>query len=516
MINIIYIQTKKRWSKIMNKFVIGTVALIVSLSSLASCGRGEKLSAEEEAFQKEISQNDYRGGIIRTKALQSIVLETMENMKQNNLAIRTDNPNSFWTQDGYQDFVVNFLNADIINDTQWFSEEEYEWDEVMDNISNEENNFTQLDGDKYVLKDNVTITRNEKDDYSISCTGSMQYDNTDFDGVFNYHVLYDCDKDWCKAYAETNLNAGIPSITPALYEYARIDKNTFAVQTSKERLVVVFEDATEDTQLNERKLKEFYYSKLTNNGERTEFTPYIPKEEYPDGDYYNEENVETNSVMSSYPFINEHGDIYNLYGKSDSMFLTEDIIEGVNGEWAFEDKSLQQAIVYKDGALVVITYNKLSENYERFIYTLDGVPESTITEIESMVEIKDLVGTHKNENEGTILTSATEEDSSSSESEMNPYGNNDGVDDGDEEGYGGWSGVVTDGTSVEESADTSMEAGEVAGADNSQAEVSSTESLSETMTTTTAIPERPVETTTNATEAPKETTAPEVTTAESQ
>ena len=349
----------------MNKIIVSATAAIMSVSILGSCSfsKKEELSEEELTLQKEIMQNDYRGGIIRTQALKNNVLSIMEDMKQNNVTIRTDNPNSFWTQDGYQDFVVNFLNADIIHDTQWFSEEEYEWEEVIDKVSSEENSFTVKDDDNdtYKLAEGVKINKIEKDEYNVTCAGSVLYDNIEYDGTFDYHILYDCDKDWCKAYAETNFNSELPAVTTQLYEYARIDSNVFAIQTSKERLVVVFEDSPEDTSLNDRKLKEFYYSKLTNEGERTTFEPYVKLPEYLSTDGYEEDkNTAYNSMMASFPFMNNKGDISNLYGKNNSIFLTENIVDNINGQWAFEDKSLQQAIAYKDGALVVITYNKLS------------------------------------------------------------------------------------------------------------------------------------------------------------
>ena len=384
----------------MKKILAAVCALAFSATILSGCSvhfksKEPALSPEEEAAQNEIRQNDYRGSVIRTQALQQNVLTMMENMKQNNVTLRTDNPNSFWTQDGYQDFVVNFLNSDIIDDTQWFNEEEYDWEETLDVISTTEGNLTHQDGDKFVLNDNVTILRNEKDDYSMTAPGSIWYQGVDYGGALNYRILYDCDKDWAKAYAETNMNADVPSITAKLYEYARIDNNTFAIQTSKERLVVVLEDAVEDTDLKDRNIKEFYYSKLTTDGERTTFEPYMPrKTTMPDGTF-DEEAEQKNYMMAAYPFINEKGDIYNLYGKSNSIFLTDDITTNLNGNWVFEDKSLQQAIVFKDGALVVVTYNKLSENYERFIYTLPDTPDAVVNELVGMVEIKDLVGTKK-------------------------------------------------------------------------------------------------------------------------
>lgn len=53
---------------------------------------------------------------------------------------------------------------------------------------------------------------------------------------------------------------------------------------------------------------------------------------------------------------------------------------------------MQQAICYKDKALVVTTYNKLSEKYERFIYSADSVKDEDIAKLEALVSIEGLVG----------------------------------------------------------------------------------------------------------------------------
>ncbi len=379
-------------------------ALLFSTFTMAGCGKKNEEAAQTEASEqaldmatREIRQNDYRGGVTRTYALQKSILNVMETMKQNNTAIRSNSPNSFWTADGYQDFVVNFLNIAIINDTQWFNEEETDWATLTKQMTGVENSFTQPSSDSetgYASKyPSLLITRNEKDDYSVTGINGNWNGSNIYVGNFSYRILYDCDKDWCKAYATLAINADVPNITTELFEYARISDDTFAVQTSTERLLVVLEKAEKDMDIRDRSVKEFYYSKLTSEGARTTFTPFEPKLEYDTetGGYINE-NARYNERMATYSLMNEKGDLTTRYGVNDSMFLTDDIIKNVNSEWVFDDKSLQQAIIYKDGALVVTTYNKLSEMYERFVYATEGVKDSIIKEIEKMVEIRNLVG----------------------------------------------------------------------------------------------------------------------------
>lgn len=387
---------KKTFRKIIT-FSLCLVMIASSAMMMTSCSIGGSKNTDMTTI--ELQMNDYRGGVMRTYEVRNAFLDLMEDMKQNNDKLRADNPNSFWGSEGYQDFVTNLLAQDIIFDTENITEEEASWDEVLEEIANTDNNFTEEDGDEYTLKNGVTITRNEKDDYSITVDDD-NYGDSMFTGETSYRILYDCDKDWCKSVKTIQLTAskavGLPTITEELYEYARLDNDTFAVQTSKERLVVVYEPVTEeepDPDIRDRKIKEIYYSKLVLDGTRTTFDAYIPLEESnAELGTFNKANVEYNNVMRmEFPFVNNDGDLADRYGANDSMFFLSNV-SSINSDWVFEDKSLQQAIIYKDGNLVVTTYNKLSKKYERFIYSRGDADESQIPALEAMVDIKNLVG----------------------------------------------------------------------------------------------------------------------------
>ena len=51
-----------------------------------------------------------------------------------------------------------------------------------------------------------------------------------------------------------------------------------------------------------------------------------------------------------------------------------------------------RAIVYKDGILIVTTFNKLSQQYERFIFVKPEANQQEIPELENIVVINGLVG----------------------------------------------------------------------------------------------------------------------------
>lgn len=393
---------------IMKRAAVMAVSMICIVSALSGCTTSKnaaedeaaKAQADAERLSREMKQNDYRGGVTRTNQLKTAVLDTIETMKSNNVTLRSSNPNSFWTTDGYQDFVVNFLSAPIIEDTQWFNEEETSWDEIVSWMGTVDSSFTKTTDSGFSLIDGIDIKRNEKDDYTVlnvPVSGVMfagqENSESDIKGTENYKVLYDCDKDWCKAYSTLDLNTDyIPDIVPEIYEYARLDDNTFVVQTSRERLMVILEPAEQDTDFEDRTVKEFYYSKLVQDGMRTTYEPYHALAEYDDetGEFLDQNSMK-NKAIQGYKVINGDGDIATQYGKKESLFLKEDVSK-LGTDWVFEDRSLQQTICYKDRCLVVITYNKLTEKYELFTYSAENVTDSDIKKLENMVKIEGLVG----------------------------------------------------------------------------------------------------------------------------
>lgn len=381
-------------NKVIRILALGMAAVVLltgcSQSEAASDVQAEAAPVVIDTATREIQQNDFRGGVMRTLALQTTVLGIMENMKRNNIVVREDNPNSYWTTDGYQDFVSTFLATPIINDVQWFNEEETDWNTVVTQIYSVPNSFTQLNSEgQYTSKySQMYVQRNEKDDYTIGgLTGYIGSDS----GYMNYRILYDCDKDWCKAYSTVDLNgSGLSDVTSELFEYARLNNNVFAIQTATERLLIVLEDAAEDTDIRVRSVKEFYYSRLS-GGQRTTYKPYEPLPESDDDCYAIRENIALNKLRAKYPLLNEYGEVATQYGVQSSLFLREDVRE-LGYPWVFEDGALQQAIIFKNNTLVVTTFNKLTERYERFIYSTEKVKPDFIAEAEAMVNIEGLVG----------------------------------------------------------------------------------------------------------------------------
>lgn len=398
--------------------IMGVIcALLCCTSMIAFTGCGgtkqtpEQIQAEEQAkqaearYNNELKQNDYRGGVQRCGVLKSEILSVMEDMKANNVTVREDNPNGFWNVDGYQDFVSTFLTSSIINDTQWFNEEEISpddpeknWQSTLSQMKNNKLSFTKADGEEgsYSFINGVEVIRREKDDYSVTGVPFKMYLNDvrdmTYEGTMSIRVLYDCDKDWCKAYGRVYDEEIGATITPQMFEFMRIDNDTFAVQTETERLLVKLKPVDSDVDIREREISEFYYSKLVNDGMRTTFAPYVPLPEYDEMTMVElKENIDKNKIMAEKVWTNEDGDIATSYGESNSVFyrspseITED-------NFVFEDKALQQAICYKDGVLVATTYNKLSTEYEQFTYSLASADKAIITELENKVQIKNLIG----------------------------------------------------------------------------------------------------------------------------
>ena len=56
------------------------------------------------------------------------------------------------------------MDTPIITDTQWFNEEETDWDTVISQMASETSSFS-AGGDEGLT---AKVTRNEKDDYSVA------------------------------------------------------------------------------------------------------------------------------------------------------------------------------------------------------------------------------------------------------------------------------------------------------------------------------------------------------------
>lgn len=406
----------KRTNK--KKRIISAVfALMLCCTSMvAFTGCGEKQTPEEiqaqeqekqavTRYNNELKQNDYRGGVQRCGVLKTSILQVMEDMKANNVAVREDNPNGFWNIEGYQDFVSTFLTSSIINDTQWFNEEEIapddpvkNWESTLSQMKNNKLSFTTTgDGETpYVFMNGVEVLRREKDDYSVTNVPFKFYLNDagdeTYEGKMGLRILYDCDKDWCKAYGTATQKEVNVFISPQMFEFMRIDNDTFAIQTERERVFIKLKPVEGDVDIREREVAEFYYSKLVADGMRTTFKPYIPLPEYDEVTMVElKSNKDKNKLMADNIWLNEEGDIATMYGKTDSLFYrTPSEITADN--FVFEDKALQQAICYKDGVLVATTYNKLSTEYEQFTYSLASADKKIIEELENKVQIKNLIG----------------------------------------------------------------------------------------------------------------------------
>ena len=384
------------------KRILAAVTSIVMMMSFSACG-GKKETVVEDTLGDELRMSDYRGGVLRTAILQAKITDVIDEMKTNNVILRQDSPYDFWTTKGYQEFVSTILDTPLLDYTEWFTEEEGAWNDVVPLI-------------QAAVGEDRRIIRNEEDDYMI--TGlPVSYDIITngvprrYSGEADVRILYNSDKDWCKTYALMYVDENIPRVTAELYEYQRITDDIFAIQTSKERIIVVLTPVEQGTDLRDRTVKEFYYSRLVIEGERTTYHPFVPyQDSYLDEEgriQVIDEKRQTNNLYARNFFVNEQGDLNIRYGVNDSMFLKS--TDQINPYWVFEDKALQQGIVYKDGILIVTSYNKLSGEYERFIYTKADANTDNLQKLEDLVVIKDLVGVQPVEVKSTVVAPVLEQ-----------------------------------------------------------------------------------------------------------
>ena len=279
------------------KKAISALLIVSSAVSLTACTSPLKKDKEEaQVSNPEIQQNDYRGGIMRTKALKQLVENTINTCKEKNTSIRKDNPNSFWDSEGYKDFVSNFLSSSVINDTKWFNEEETSFDDIVQQLSKTENSFTTKrdDGTYALASQDIKITRVEKDEYTVTGRqSSFSKGKTSISGIMNCRALYDCNHDWCKAYMtlQPNNSDVLPNITTNIFEYARLDENTFAIQTADERLYIKLGGNTGDS-IDKRPVEEFYYSRLDGKTATADFKSYVAANTIDSNGDYVQENYQ--------------------------------------------------------------------------------------------------------------------------------------------------------------------------------------------------------------------------------
>ena len=200
--------------KITRKILLMFIAILL-LSAYACSNNSSSNGAKELPVEiLELRQCDYRGGVKRALSLKSDVIELLENMKANNITIRQTSPNSFWSAEGYQDFVSTFMEQMIIEDTIWLNEEQTTWETIL---SQYQQTSRFADGNGGIK---IDIQKLEKDDYlmqevpvtkAVTGKATIEDDVIDYTVVINnlaeYRVLYDCDKDWCKAYGVTKLDS---------------------------------------------------------------------------------------------------------------------------------------------------------------------------------------------------------------------------------------------------------------------------------------------------------------------
>jgi hypothetical protein len=456
--------------------LLSVACIVTGATGCTKSGSQENAGEVLDTATIEIRQNDYRGGVKRTEAIGSAVLSLVETMKQNNAVVREDQPNTFWSSEDYQDFVMNFLNSSLINDTQWFNEEESTWDELLEVVSSENNTFytAKSDGTYSAVYNNISFTRNEKDDYTISGLNNTNF--TSFSILYgNYYdrILYDCDKDWCKAYSAVDISLDVPetTISTNLFEYRRITDDVFVIQTEKERLLVVYKpvgtesrsetdasaDSTESTEIVEtsaetsesgteetskvaddgkatdirnREIESFYYSKLMSGSIRTEFEPFSLKSEYTEDGAVDSSAVKYNSTLQEIAsVINAKGEVSDRYNAKNSVFFMDSGVEEDGTvdlqqwiDFVLEDGSQSQILVYEDGVLSVTTYNKLNEQYEQFTYYVSGKTDEQVEAVVNITDTDKLVGKNNKitlyeEGSGSTEIDETEEDATAEEDE---------------------------------------------------------------------------------------------------
>ena len=358
------------------------ILFFMCIIMLTGCSQNDNKQNEENIIP---AQNDWQGGFYRLVGLLNDVAESIKFLDDYNYETEMGNPLDYWSEDTFHYLHFDPLYSESLALSSYFNEYE-DFSIAQESIYN----ILYEKGHNY-----ISISKLNKHDYEIKYTGYVPGpygSQTEYTQNIT-ECIYDAEHDYLRLMSISNSpNFDLPYCYE-MYEYARINSNTYAVQTKNERLYAEYDD--------DGNIKSFHYSQL---GDSTPLTADSWNEWY----VYLSELAECNTDMAKYfnrIIYVENPDRYTLC--NDSMFLN---VEGCNPAWVTEktecdlcgglgiisdiendvniecgycdgtgkNNNYTSVITFEDNTLTVSVYNKLLQKYEGFRvkYVPDAEKES--------------------------------------------------------------------------------------------------------------------------------------------
>lgn len=317
----------------MKRKLLSILLICTSIFTAACSKTTEDPEIIEEEQIVEIARNDYYGGVQRISKIQTDTYQLIQNLQSSNYNIIQGNPTDYWSDPNYFFFDFNPCSSAYMPYTIYLNETD-EWDTILSQVA-------MAYGENY----DTSVEKQDVNKYKISSYGVFYAPDTqDMRTITNHlYCYYDAGHDYLQMRERTvpfNFNE-INGYEEGLYEFARLDKNSFVIQTEKERLYIHYNDNNE--------IQEFYYSLLDESQDRESLINALEElqSQNPDvWDVYIDGRM-TNHYLSSY----------------DSIFQN---IENIDEHWVLEEPNVNQYIIYRNHTLTCAIQNYLTKNIEIF------------------------------------------------------------------------------------------------------------------------------------------------------
>ena len=321
---------------------------------LAGCSKPEESQTEETQAEEtqtpavSVARNDWYGAISRILEIRNDTMGVLSILDNHNYNVIMGNPQDYWSDDY---FMANFNPVDSLRlYYATFFNETQDWATIEANVKNAINpNDTN----------NTYVNKIEKHHYRYSFKIYNYYTplaNTSQNAEITVDCIYDENHNWAQMSEVTHISNPSINLQDDLYEFAELEANHYVIQTITDRLYIVYDENGDVDSL--------YYSSLA-DGPRKKLKEMPERSE--DADEIIEEDVEEpTSLDDIYEDVTEcPGNRPEYYCIVDDTIFTK--IDDITPEWVFEEPTVEQYIIYKNGVLMVNIKNKLNGEFESFM-----------------------------------------------------------------------------------------------------------------------------------------------------
>ncbi len=350
------------------------LALLLATTTLfVGCGNAKK---DENA---NLYDNDFRGSVLREINVLTDATNLLGEIEEKNSSIKDEHPSDFWSSSEFAYLSTALVDDSMLSNLYQINETD-DWTQVESTVSS-----AYADAIENGEMENFSLIRDGANEYTLSYDNYEEYEWLSSDGAPIHHeikITYDANHDWTQVAEYITYNDS--TILTHLFEYGRY-KNTYIIQTDKERLVATYKDVYEENEeesvqedgssvttttavLVGKQIEKLYFASLDGeNFKRNVFS-------YDDTD---DMNVYTYGFESG--AVTRDFELANQYGLTDSIFPR---ISEIGKDFVTEEGDYSRLLVYEDGKLTAKVKNTLAGQIESFVFDKNGKCTRSLEEIE--------------------------------------------------------------------------------------------------------------------------------------